>query len=155
MKNEISIFGCGWLGEPLAYSLNQKGFSIKGSTTSETKMTLLNSKGISTYLIQLEKLTPAIDAFLTSEILVVNIPSKNVEGFKNLISYIEKSTIQKIIFISSTSVYANSEEIITEKTPVIRCDLVEIELDFENWVYSNYLVDTDVECFADSQLVVD
>jgi len=131
MKNEISIFGCGWLGEPLACSLIQKGFSIKGSTTSETKMTLLNSKGISSYLIQLEKLKPAIDAFLTSEILVVNIPSKNVEGFKNLISFIEKSTIQKVIFISSTSVYANSDEIITEKTPVIACDLVEIEKLFQ------------------------
>lgn len=131
MDNKISIFGCGWLGEPLAYDLIQKGFLIKGSTTSETKMELLNSKGIETYLIQLENLTNSIETFLSSDVLIVNIPSKNVDGFKKFISIIEKSNIQKVIFISSTSVYDNSEEIITEKTPVIACDLIEIEKLFQ------------------------
>lgn len=131
MENKISIFGCGWLGEPLASTLIQKEFSIKGSTTSEKKLALLNSKGIETYLIQLENLTTSIETFLSSEILIVNIPSKNVDGFNKLISFIEKSNIQKVIFISSTSVYDNSNEIITEKTPVKNCELVEIEQLFQ------------------------
>ena len=73
----------------------------------------------------------SVVSFLTSDILVVNIPSKNIAGFKNLVSYIEKSSIQKVIFISSTSVYDNSEQIITEKSQVKESALVEIEQLFQ------------------------
>jgi len=131
MKKNISVFGCGWLGEPLAISFIQKGFSVNGSTTSKSKIKIFASKGIHPFLLNLESISSNIKSFLNSEILVVNIPSKNIEGFKNLISFIEKSPIQKVIFISSTSVYDNSEEIITEKTPVKKCTLIEIEQLFQ------------------------
>ncbi|RXP54257.1 dTDP-glucose 4,6-dehydratase [Lutibacter sp. HS1-25] len=127
MKQQISILGCGWLGEPLACSLIEKGFLVKGSTTSEVKLPILSSKKIQAFLLNIENITTTVEAFLTAKILIVNIPSKNVEGFKTLVSYIEKSEIEKVIFISSTSVYEISEEIITENTPVKNCDLVEIE----------------------------
>jgi len=127
MKQQISILGCGWLGEPLACSLIEKGFLVKGSTTSEVKLPILSSKKIQAFLLNIENITTTVEAFLTAKILIVNIPSKNVEGFKTLVSYIEKSEIEKVIFISSTSVYEISEEIITENTPVKDCDLVEIE----------------------------
>ena len=144
MKQHISVFGCGWLGEPLAYSFIQKGFLVNGSTTSESKINILASKKINPFLIQLENLTSAIEPFLIAEILVVNIPSKNVEGFKNLIPFIEKSTIQKVIFISSTSVYENSKEIITEKSPLKACPLAEIE----NLFLSNTHFETTVIRFS-------
>jgi len=131
MKKNISVFGCGWLGEPLAVSLIQKGFSVNGSTTSESKIPMLASKGINPFLLNLEIISSNIKSFLTSDILVVNIPSKNIAGFKNLVSYIEKSSIQKVIFISSTSVYDNSEQIITEKSQVKESALVEIEQLFQ------------------------
>jgi nucleoside-diphosphate-sugar epimerase len=126
-QHQISIFGCGWLGEPLAISLLKKGFLIKGSTTSEAKLQSLTLKGIETYLLSLENSTFAFTPFLSSTVLVVNIPSKNIEGFKKFITYVENSPIKKVIFISSTSVYANSETPITENTPVKDCALVEIE----------------------------
>ena len=37
-REKISILGCGWLGLPLAKSLLAKGYKIKGSTTSESKL---------------------------------------------------------------------------------------------------------------------
>ena len=52
---QISILGCGWLGLPLAKSLLQNGFSIKGSTTSLEKISLLESEGIATFLVRLEE----------------------------------------------------------------------------------------------------
>ncbi len=38
-KTDNSILGCGWLGKPLAVSLLDEGFNVKGSTTSEEKLT--------------------------------------------------------------------------------------------------------------------
>jgi nucleoside-diphosphate-sugar epimerase len=127
MTKTISILGCGWLGEPFANSLIKKGYSVKGSTTSKHKIELLTSQGIQPYLLDLEHLSQNILTFLNSEILVVTIPSKNIEGFKQLIAKIEASTIQKVLFISSTSVYKNSPIIITEEADLADCSLKKIE----------------------------
>lgn len=128
----ISVFGCGWLGMPLANNLVTKGFLIKGSTTSEDKIETLKSKKIEAFHFNLEELPNTILAFLNSEILIVNIPSKNIEGFKKLISLVEQSTIKKVLFVSSTSVYEPSPEIISEKTTLKECPLTTIEELFQS-----------------------
>ena len=137
MNKTISILGCGWLGEPLAVHLINKGYSIKGSTTSENKIQKLSAIGIKPYLIKLDSIastlvcdthtTEYILELLDAEILIIAVPSKDIEGFKTLIKYIEKSIVKNVLFVSSTSVYANSNELITEETPVINSALSEIE----------------------------
>ncbi|MBI5541689.1 MAG: SDR family NAD(P)-dependent oxidoreductase [Bacteroidia bacterium] len=127
MKNSISILGCGWLGEPLAVHLIGKGCSVKGSTTSENKLQKLYELNIEPYLLKLNSISSGISEFLSSEILIIAIPSKDIEGFKVLRNYIEKSTIKYVLFVSSTSVYANSNELITEENPVLSSALAEIE----------------------------
>lgn len=119
--------GCGWLGKHLAKELLAQGFSINGSTTSKNKLVELHSVGIIPYLIKLESLNPSISGFLEAEILIVNIPSKNVDSFRNLIPEIEKSSIKKVLFISSSSVYEPSEQIITEESVVNNSNLIQIE----------------------------
>ena len=116
MKLEISILGCGWLGFPLAVNLVNKGYRINGSTTSNHKLAILKSEGITPFLIDIN-LENNYSQFLNSEILIIAITSKNNEAFKNLIEQIEKSKIKKVLFISSTSVYKNSNKIVTEDTP--------------------------------------
>lgn len=124
---QISILGCGWLGMPLAKHLLQNGYSIKGSTTSETKLEILKSEGISPFLISLKanELPRNSDAFLeNSEILIINIPpglrGNSGENFvakmENFIPFIEKSSVKKVIFVSSTSVYADVNQVVTEET---------------------------------------
>lgn len=119
MTNKISILGCGWLGFPLAKSLFEKGFSVNGSTTSSEKISALESNGIQPFQIELSEIEikGEIDSFLkNSEILIIDIPPKLrsissesfVKKIKNLIPFIEKSKIEKVIFISSTSVYADA-----------------------------------------------
>lgn len=118
MNKQISILGCGWLGLPLAKKLIENGFSIKGSTTSEEKLTVLEENKIQPYLIALDedKIIGNTTDFLTeSEILIIDIPPKLrgaqsenfVSKIKNLIIEIEKSAIKKVLFISSTSVYGD------------------------------------------------
>lgn len=126
MKN-ISILGCGWLGLPLAKSLLEKGFSVKGSTTSAEKINLLENHGIQVFQISLseEKIIGEIKLFLeNSEILIIDIPPKlrgnSKENFvakiHNLIPFIENATIEKVLFVSSTSVYADDNSTVNETT---------------------------------------
>ncbi len=126
MKN-TSILGCGWLGLPLAKSLLAKGFSVKGSTTSLEKVSVLQNAGIDTFQIALseKEIRGEIGSFLSnSEILIIDIPPKLrgnasenfVSKIKMLLPLIEKSAIQSVIFVSSTSVYADDNSIITEES---------------------------------------
>ena len=123
---QISIIGCGWLGLPLAKSFIEKGFIIKGSTTTHSKIEILRKAAIQPFLISLgSKAEGEIDEFLEdSEVLIIDIPPKlrgnlsesftaKIEAF---LPYIEKSTIKKVLFISSTSVYADDNTVVTEKT---------------------------------------
>ncbi len=125
----ISLLGCGWLGLPLAQHLISKGYVVKGSTTSIDKKEVLKSVSIEPYLINLkeDKIEGDMSNFLhQSEILIIDIPPKLrglvkenfVQKITNLIPYIEQSTIKKVLFISSTSVYADTENLptITEET---------------------------------------
>ncbi|RBA29784.1 SDR family oxidoreductase [Flavobacterium tibetense] len=131
--NKISILGCGWLGLPLAKSLLSKSYEVKGSTTSESKLEVLKNAGILPFQIQLEEnqIIGTIEDFLKeTDVLVIDIPpglrrdfSTSLEmtfvnKIKTLIAIIEKSEIQKVIFVSSTSVYGDSFPIveITEET---------------------------------------
>lgn len=125
---QISILGCGWLGLPLAQSFIEKGFSINGSTTSATKTERLQAVGINPFLISLTAngIEGDIGKFLrNSEILIIDIPPKlrgeNSESFtdkiKMLIPHIEAANIKKVMFASSTAVYADDNTLVTEETP--------------------------------------
>lgn len=120
---QVSILGCGWLGLPLAKSLIEKGFSVIGSTTSVEKIPILESLGIQPSIVTLSAVkgqnneNEIIPFLQNSEVLIINIPPKLrrdsvaslemtfVEKIENLIPFIEKSTVKKVIFVSSTSVY--------------------------------------------------
>ena len=127
-NNKISILGCGWLGFPLAQKLIETGYDVKGSTTSESKFDFLKSHKIEPFLITLseDKITGTISEFLNnSEILIIDIPpglrkmtettseKTFVKKIKTLLPFIENSTIKKVIFISSTSVYGDAASIPT------------------------------------------
>lgn len=122
---QISILGCGWLGLPLAKSLLQNGFSIKGSTTSLEKISLLELEGITPFLVRLEEqqISASVADFLAdSQILIINIPPKlrggSTENFvakiTTLLPFIENSTVEKVLFVSSTSVYGEDNEFVSE-----------------------------------------
>jgi len=124
---QISILGCGWLGMPLAKSLLEKGFSVKGSTTSFEKISALESNGIQPFQIELSEteIKGEINSFIkNSEILIIDIPPKLrsifsenfVKKIINLIPFIEKAKVEKVIFISSTSVFSDDNAVVTETT---------------------------------------
>lgn len=125
MNKTVSILGCGWLGLPLAEFLITKGYSVKGSTTSPGKLNTLTSRKIKSFLIELNPDIHGdnIQDFFRSEILVINIPPGGGEHkmtyhknqIESVLDEVKNSTVNRIIFISSTSVYGNENREITEK----------------------------------------
>jgi len=131
----ISILGSGWLGLPLANHFIEAGHTVKASTTSQNRLHELRQAGIHPFLINIDSLTNNIGDFLQADILIVNIPSKNVAGFRHLVSELATSNIQNILFVSSTSVYQNVRRIMTEADTDFYSSspLLDIEELFQRW----------------------
>jgi nucleoside-diphosphate-sugar epimerase len=126
---KISILGCGWLGLPLGKYLVENGHSVKGSTTSESKIALLSEIGIEPFLL---KFSPQIGGndivnFLNSEVLIICIPPRagkygadfHIQQIESLLEYLPSSTIKSIIYTSSTSVYPDLNREVNEEDEVI------------------------------------
>ncbi|CAM4007193.1 SDR family oxidoreductase [Flavobacterium sinopsychrotolerans] len=124
---KISILGCGWLGLPLAKALLKNDYLVNGSTTSAEKLNVLKNAGIAPFLIALSenKTTGNLTEFLENcEILIIDVPPKlrgsGTENFvskiRNIIPFIEQSSVENVLFISSTSVYNDDEIFVTEET---------------------------------------
>ena len=142
MKN-VSILGCGWFGKPLAVSLLNDGFLVKGSTTSEIKIQELETLGIESYLIDITEFEE-FDLFLASDILLIAITSKDIDAYERFIEQIQDSSIQKVIFISSTSVYQATNSVVTEESIPLNTSLLEIE----NLFRDNTFFETTIIRFA-------
>ncbi|UII22163.1 SDR family oxidoreductase [Fulvivirga ligni] len=116
MNTSISVLGCGWLGLPLSKELVQKGYSVNGSTTSEGKIDIVSATGATPFLLDLS--SPDLpEQFFSSDIFIVTVPpsSGNYESnMKRLVTRLEKKKFPKIIFISSSSVYPNTNQLVRE-----------------------------------------
>lgn len=125
-KKRISILGCGWLGLALGSSLVKEGYEVKGTTTTQDKVASLKEAGIQPYLFNLnfETIPEGFYEFLEAELLMITLPPKAKNNsspvlpdiLKKLKPYIQQSPIQKLILISSTSVYPKSNSIVDENT---------------------------------------
>lgn len=130
-KEVISLLGCGWLGFPLSVNLISKAYKIKASSTSPDKLPLLKAEGIDPYLVQFNALKPDPDLhdLLHADILIISVPpgGRRINGPENyrkmadvLKSQLAESRISRLILISSTSVYADSNSMITESSEISR-----------------------------------
>lgn len=134
----ISILGCGWLGMPLAETLIAQGFAVNGSTTSAQKIAALESKKITPFLISLEPdaVEGDINSFLSgSQILVIDIPPRFhfSQKIAALVPHIVQSGIRKVLFINSTAIYPDENQIVTEsQIPIPKTDKSQQLFDAEN-----------------------
>ena len=119
----VSIIGCGWLGLPLAEQLLGAGFTLKGSTTSAQKRAVLIQQSIDAYQLVLNpEPTGKLNALLEADTLVINVPpkaGKMGDGFhpkqiEHLTNAVRQSSIQHVIYVSSTSVYPDPSRTVVE-----------------------------------------
>ncbi|RWY53678.1 SDR family oxidoreductase [Mucilaginibacter gilvus] len=121
----IGILGCGWYGLALAKALVADGITVKGSTTSPEKLTVLADAGIIPFIIDLSAETTLPPSFFDCDVLVIAIPPKARSGagaeyvpkLQRVIDAIHKSRVNKVILISSTGVYADLNQEVNELTP--------------------------------------
>lgn len=130
----ISLLGSGWLGRPLAEHFVLMGNDVNVSTTSESRLQELSSLNVESFIIDIDRLSCNLNRFLQANILIINIPSKNIDGFSKLIKEIEKTEIEKVLFVSSTSVYQNKNKTLFESSgeESITSSLLTIENLFRN-----------------------
>ena len=127
--SRIGIMGGGWLGLAVAEKAMERNHSIKVSTTHKEKSTLLKKKGFDAAVVEVSEfdINGEIDFFNDVKLLIISIPPglrKNpdrnyIAVIKQIINKIELTGIEKVIFTSSTSVYGNQAEIITEESELL------------------------------------
>lgn len=126
MNKTITIVGLGWLGKPLADRLQHLRYSVKGSVTSLSKATELQQYNINAFPMEISEtgITGEIKALLDKtycSIIMIppglrrNTGADYVLKMVHLLEEIKKSGVPKVILVSSTSVYDDSQGKVTEK----------------------------------------
>ncbi|MGF1765447.1 NAD(P)H-binding protein [Aliivibrio kagoshimensis] len=119
MPQTISVLGSGWLGFPLIkrlIAMNQ--YTLKASCRSLDKYHQLAALEVDAFQFDIEEDQALDDRFFSSETLIVNIPSRGLDGYKALVDKISASNIKRVILVSTTSVYLDDKEIVTESDDV-------------------------------------
>ncbi|MBB6460336.1 NAD-dependent epimerase/dehydratase family protein [Flammeovirga kamogawensis] len=124
MKKNISILGVGWLGTPLAKQLKENNHVINGSVRFKNELEKLaaNHNNINVISIEVDQILGNWDDFLaeTTHLIIMFPPNsrKDIEQtYKLQMLQITKRTSPslKVIFISSTAVYPNLNQTVTEQ----------------------------------------
>lgn len=127
-KKKVSIVGCGWLGVPLAEQLMAEGYPVKGSTTTPEKVPHLQQTGVEAYVASL---TPGPQGTYWSQLLdvdclIVDIPPRlakqsgdfHPQQIQYLADMVLSTSISEIIYVSSTSIYPELNQVMAEEDVV-------------------------------------
>ncbi|MGL1935355.1 MAG: NAD(P)H-binding protein [Fibrobacterales bacterium] len=116
-QKRITIIGSGWLGLPLIAQCVEKGHTVKATTTSPHRIATISAVGAEAFLFDIALPEQHDASLFQSDVLIINIPAKNITAFKSLITLIEASSIQSVLLVSSTSVYQATNSTVTENAP--------------------------------------
>lgn len=117
IENCWGVIGCGWLGLPFAKHLILKGNKVIGSTTSAEKMEVLRKEGVSPLLLSANNNVQQHEVLSSCNYILLNIPPSTLkENYASAMLNIctQLSPKSKVIFISSTSVYADKNQTASE-----------------------------------------
>lgn len=123
-KKTIGILGCGWLGHDLALKLKSQNFKVRGTSRNQEKLQKLQENEIKAFEIDIteDKIYGDLQGFLEHlDTIVIDIPPglrKNPESdfayrMRMLMRFVQVYEIPHVIFISSTSVFEDREDIPT------------------------------------------
>jgi nucleoside-diphosphate-sugar epimerase len=134
-----TILGAGWLGFPLAlYLAQERGFEIHATTTTAEKMAHFEAEGIKPYLLELPLTASkgaASESLFEVAFICFAFPPKSrnpkeadsyPEKVQSVMDFLskkyqnvcEKKQKPKLIFLSSTSVYPDCNQEVTESYPI-------------------------------------
>ena len=123
--HKIGVLGCGWLGLSLAINLKNQEYSVCGSRTSSKGLIELEKKGIKGFKVILnDDKCEGLKTFIYNlKTLIISIPPKrnfNSQNYskkiKKLLEALDSSTIKRILFLSSSSIYGSREGLYDESS---------------------------------------
>lgn len=114
----IGIVGAGWLGLPLGQALVEQGYTVWGTTTTESKLPKLAATGLQPVLFAPGSGVP-VD-LPRADIVIITLPPRGGEAaysdlLNRLIQWLSKSGVKKVLYCSSTSVYPDENRIMGEE----------------------------------------
>jgi len=123
MNKNVLLFGCGYLGFPLAKELKTQGYFVQVTTHSPDKLKGFEEEELNPFLVSLD-----FDDFSADSIkekcknvdsVILMLPPSNFKNYAATIQSIadcfQKNT--HVIFVSSISVYEDTSEIVNEYSP--------------------------------------
>ncbi len=123
---KIAIIGLGWFGWPLAQKLAEKHEVVGTKTTSEGAASLKDERITALRLSLLpEAISDDIQMLRKAECLVLNIPPSRgredgtayyLSQMKSVLGIFHESALRHIVFISSTGVFSDGQEVCDEAT---------------------------------------
>ncbi len=114
---KISILGCGWYGFALAKKLLKVGYVVKGSTTSQAKLSILKAAGIKPFIVNFNvNNNEYLPDFFDCDVLFIAIPPMRKTAqlndyaakLENIAAAAAKALVKQVVFISSTGIYPDS-----------------------------------------------
>lgn len=123
----ISILGCGWLGQRIALQLKSDGYDVLGSFRDAEQEKVLQNKGIASVRVEVtpKDIKDAGPSFWERDVLLIALPPGKSDDVLTIYPQMIQQVVNKfvnnqkkrcrIIFISSSSVYPNDGRIVTEK----------------------------------------
>lgn len=110
VEPSVVIMGLGWLGEPLAKTLQAHGYRVAGTTTSKQKAERLISEGIKARVWDIKAPLPsAWPADLVADTLVLCVPPGKVDDYAETLGRVASlaagAGVARLLFTSATSVY--------------------------------------------------
>ena len=123
MNKNVLLFGCGYLGLPLAEELKTQGYFVQVATHSPEKLKGFKEDGLNPFLVSLDFDNFSADYIKekckTIDIAILMLPPSNFKNYAATIQSIadcfQKNT--HVIFVSSISVYEDTSEIVNENSP--------------------------------------
>lgn len=154
----VSILGCGWYGLALAKALIEQQYKVKGSSTRAEKLKDLSENHIQPFLINFEKDEENYDPlFFHADVLFICIPPKRAAGqqsdypkkIQRILNAVKLHKTPNVIFISSTSVYGDSNAELNElSSPLPETESGKAILKAENLLQDQNAFSTTIIRFA-------
>ncbi|MGI9527713.1 MAG: NAD(P)-binding domain-containing protein [Weeksellaceae bacterium] len=122
---KIGILGCGWLGQRIASQLLEEEHQVYTTNTTAEKADKLAQMGCKSYVVDFLKESSHVEVstlFQTLDFIIISVSvSRNAEMeeqqiiFSNIVDFL-KDYQGKIVLFSTTGVYPQEKEVITEET---------------------------------------
>lgn len=120
---KVAVIGAGWLGYPLCKALKTQGLEVATSKRSPEQVQKLVSEGLNAVAFQLGDSLP--EALKQCDAYVVNIGAgrrkfERDNFTRKMLSLFQQCLdhpARRLLFISTTSVYGEADQVFTEDTP--------------------------------------